>query len=101
MLRKLMMLLASALLVCGGISTSAWSASQANIQLQTFAVQTPANATKNEPPLAPGPAAGIQEAQGVIGTGLILIGLLAVAAIVGLVLLIDDDSDDATSTGTN
>ena len=102
MSHKLMVALVSSALVFSGISTNAWSANEAKKPPQNLTVQTTTTAIKNESPLAPGPAAGIQEAQGVVGTGLILIGGIAVAAIIAVLLLVDDDEDDTTSsTGTN
>jgi hypothetical protein len=99
MSRKLITALVSSALIFSSISTSAWSANEAQRPVQVLAVQT-SNST-NEMPLPPGPAAGVQEAQGVVGTGLILIGVLSVAAIVAVLLLVDDDEDEASSTGTN
>lgn len=92
MSRNLMAILVSSALVFGNISTSAWSASAGADPVRTHA---PAN---NQPPLPPGGAAGIKQAQGNDDGPLLGIAVVVGLFIAGVLLLDDDDDDDTTST---
>ena len=95
MSRQLMAILVSGALVFGNLSTSAWAATATPIAV----TEASADGTKNQSPLPPGGAAGIQQAQGstrtLVGAG-ILVGFLAIAWLI----LDDDDDDDATTSST-
>jgi len=58
-------------------------------------------ASSNEPPLNPGGAAGIRAAQGASDRGVLIASGFILAGIVAALLLIEDDDEDAVSTGTN
>jgi hypothetical protein len=99
MSRKLMAVLISSALLFGNVSTSAWSATDTSNAVQTQAVQA-TDGAKNLAPLPAGGAAGIRQAQGVLDSPWVGIGL--VAAIVGIawVLIDNNDNDDDSSSGT-
>src|SRR5689334_18069298 len=98
MSRKLMAVLFSSVLVLGNVSTSAWSAS-GTPAAQAQAVQT-ADSAKNLAPLPAGGAAGIKEAQGFESNPWVGLGLVAVIVVVAWVLIDNNDNDDSSS-GTN
>ncbi len=92
MSRNLMALLVSSALVFGNVSASAWSAPAG---LDTVQTQAPAN---NQPPLPPGRAAGIKQAQGFDDSPWLGVAVVVGLFIAGVLLLDDDDDDDTTST---
>ena len=101
MSRKLMAVLISSALVFGNVSTSAWSAPDVSSANQAQSVQG-ADQAKNQAPLPPAGAAGIQQAQGLIGEYPILtLALVAAAGVLIWLLLDDDDDEEAPSTGTS
>jgi len=103
MSRTLMVALLSSALVLGSVSTSAWSAPDASGANQAQSVQG-ADPAKNQAPLPPAGAAGIQQAQGILGEYPILTLALVAGAIALVWILLDDDDDDedeAPSTGTS
>ena len=101
MSRKLMAALLSSALILGNVSTSAWSAPDVSGANQAQSVQG-ADPAKNQAPLPPAGAAGIKQAQGLIGEYPILTLALVVGAGVLIWLLIDDDDDEESpSTGTS
>ena len=102
MSRKLMAALLSSVLVLGNVSTSAWSAPDVSGANQAQSVQV-ADPAKNQAPLPPAGAAGIKQAQGLIGEYPILTLVLVAGAIALVWILLDDDDDDeeAPSTSTS
>ncbi len=101
MSRKLMAALLSTALVLGNISTSAWSAPDISSANQAESVQG-ADQAKNQAPLPPAGAAGIEQAQGVFGEyPLLTLALIAGAVALVWILLDDDDDEEAPSTGTS
>jgi hypothetical protein len=93
----------SSALVFGSVSTSAWSAPDVSGQAQS--VQTSdqtSDQAKNQAPLPPAGAAGIKQAQGVLGEYPLLTLALVAGAIALVWILLDDDDDDeeVPSTGT-
>jgi len=101
MSRQLMAVLLSSALVFGSVSTSAWSAPDVGAN-QTQSVQG-GEPAKNQAPLPPAGAAGIQQAQGILGEYPLLTIALVAGAIALVWILLDDDDDDeeAPSTGTS
>jgi len=101
MSRKMMAALLSSALVLGNVSTSAWSAPDVSGATQVQSVQG-ADQEKNQDPLPPAGAAGIKQAQGLIGEYPILTLVLVAGAIALVWILLDDDDDEeAPSTGTS
>jgi len=98
MSRKLMAVLISSALVFGNVSTSAWSATDTSNAVQTQAVQ--ADGAKNPSPLPAGGAAGIKQAQGFEDNPWVGLGLVAAIVIIAWVLIDNNDNDDSSS-GTN
>ena len=99
MSRKLMAVLLSSALVFGSVGTSAWSAPDVGANQAQSVQGEPA---KNQAPLPPAGAAGIQQAQGLLGNYPLLTLALIGGAIALVWLLIDDDDDEeAPSTGTS
>jgi hypothetical protein len=101
MSRKFMAVFLSSALVLGSVSTSAWSAPDTSAS-QAQSVQSSEQA-KNQAPLPPAGAAGIQQAQGILGDYPVLtLALIGGAIALVWILLDDDDDDDETpSTGTS
>ena len=102
MSRKLMTVLLSSALILGNVSTSAWSAPDVSSQDQAQSVQA-SDQVKNQAPLPPAGAAGIQQAQGFFGDYPLLTLALIGGAIALVWILLDDGDDDeeAPSTGTS
>jgi hypothetical protein len=100
MSRKSLAVLVSGAYLLMTIAGAASAAPEAAIPTQPPA-QTAAPAM-NQPPLPPGGAANIREAQSRIGPGIILLGVAAAAAVLVVIFLsIDEDEDDTSpSTGT-
>ncbi len=99
MSRELMAALLSSALVLGNVSTSAWSAPDAAGASQAQSVQG-ADQAKNQAPLPPAGAAGIQQAQGILGDYPLLTLALVAGAIVLVWILLDDDDDDEEAPST-
>jgi hypothetical protein len=99
MSRKLMAVLISSALVFGHVSTSAWSATETSNAVQTQAAQA-ADGAKNLSPLPAGGAAGIKQAQGFEDSPWVGIGLVAAIVVIAWVLIDNNDNDDSSS-GTN
>ena len=98
MSRKLMAALLSSSLVLGSVSTTAWSAPNTD---QAQSVQG-VDETKNQAPLPPAGAAGIKQAQGILGDyPLLTLALIGGAIALVWILLDDDDDEEAPSTGTS
>ena len=93
MSRKLVAVLLSSALVLGGVSTSAWSATDVPGGLQSPSVQT-LDPAKNQAPLPPAGAAGIKQAQGFLSDNPFLTAVLAVGVIALIWILVDDDGED-------
>jgi hypothetical protein len=92
MSRKLMAALLSSTLVLGTISTSAWSAPDAN--------QAQSEQAQNQAPLPPAGAAGIKQAQGFI-ENYPLLTIAVIGGVIALVwILLDDDDDDEEAPST-
>lgn len=97
MSRKLMAVLVSTAMAFSSVTTSAWSAGEA--QKQTTQTST---AAKNQSPLPAGGAAGIKQAQGEgDNSALILGGLIIGSIVLALLLTEDDDGGGGPPTGTN
>jgi hypothetical protein len=94
MSRKLMAVLLSSALTFGSVTTSAWSATNAPATIPAQSVQT-GDQARNQPPLPPAGAAGIEEAQGLLRAPILTIAI--VAGVVALVWILLDDDDDSSS----
>ena len=100
MSRKLMAVFLSSALVFGSVSASAWSAPDVGAS-QVQSVQG-GEQPKDQAPLPPAGAAGIQQAQGILGEyPLLTIGLVVAAGVLIWLLIDDDDDEEAPSTGTS
>jgi len=91
--------LISGALVFGNVSTTAWSATDTPNAVQTQVVQT-ADGAKNVSPLPAAGAAGIKQAQGFEDSPWVGLGLVAAIVIIAWVL-IDNNSDDDSTSGTD
>jgi hypothetical protein len=99
MSRKLMAVLLSSALVFGSVGTSAWSAP--DVSNHAPSAQS-ADQPKNQAPLPPAGAAGIQQAQGLLGNyPLLTLALIGGAIALVWILIDDDDDEEAPSTGTS
>ena len=98
MSRKLMTVLLSSALILGSVSTSAWSATNVAVGKQESASIQTVNPVKNQAPLPPAGAAGINQAQGLSDYPLFAIAL--VVGLIGLWILLDDDGDDEAPSTT-
>lgn len=99
MSQKLMAVLLSSALVFGNISTSAWSAPAVSGVNQDQSVQS-GDRANNQAPLPPAGAAGIKQAQGVLGEYPLLTIALVAGAIALVWILLDDDDDDEEAPST-
>lgn len=80
------------------MNAGAWSTAASGAPTQSVA-QT-SIVKRNQPPLHPGGAAGIREAQGASDRGILIASGLILASIVAALLLIEDE-DGTVATGTN
>jgi hypothetical protein len=83
--------------MAGGLGAGSQSAAAPRMQAPVRILA----ASGNEPPLNPGGAAGIRAAQGASDRSVLIASGLILAGIVAALLLIEDDDEDAVSTGTN
>ncbi len=89
MLRQLTALFVAAAIVFGNVGASASTAAGVPIA-------TPPGIAKNEPPLKPGGAAGIRQAQGIEDVDIWIFSGLILGAIIWV--LVGNDNDDSDST---
>ncbi len=94
---RLIAFLVASAVVAGSLGAGSQSAAAPGTQAPVRIL----GASSNEPPLNPGGAAGIRAAQGASDRGVLIASGLILAGIVAALLLIEDEDDDAVSTGTN
>ena len=99
MSRKLMTVLFSSALLLGSVSTTSWSAPIGPADKSSASVQT-VDPSRNQGPLPPAGAAGIKQAQGFVSDNPVLVIGLAIGVAALIWILVDDDGEDAVSTGT-
>ena len=99
MSRKLMAVLISSALVFANVSTGAWSATDTPNVTEYKATQT-TDGARNLAPLPAGGVAGIKQAQGLEGSPLLGLGLVAAIVVIAWVL-IDNQGDDDSTPSTN
>jgi len=96
-LHKLMALLVSSAVVIGGVGMASAAQGDPVKPVQTSVAKA---ATKNTAPLAPGGAAGIQQAQGSSSNDWLLIGGSILAG-VGILLLVSGGGDEDAVPSTS
>jgi hypothetical protein len=95
-----MALCVSGAVAFGGVGVA--SATQGAKSVPTVATSMPQKVSRNSAPLAPGGAAGIQQAQGGVSNNTLLIGGSILAGVAILILVGSGDGDSSSpSTGTN